>query len=151
VKRELAKLITGQIFLHACMTGMRMATPLLALQQGYSTMAVGVLLAPFSRSRKSSWPFRRADSQIGMALKLTGANRCGHGLLGRRAGRHLAHFSCSLHRRPCHWRRHGHHGHCFAKARRPHFSRCQPAERDIQLVGHRPRSSLISWAHFLRA
>ena len=48
VKRELAKLITGQIFLHACMTGMRMTTPLLALQQGYSTMAVGVLLALFS-------------------------------------------------------------------------------------------------------
>ena len=48
MNRELAKLITGQIFLHACMTGMRMATPLLALQQGYSTMAVGVLLALFS-------------------------------------------------------------------------------------------------------
>ena len=30
------------------MTGMRLATPLLALQQGYSTMAVGVLLALFS-------------------------------------------------------------------------------------------------------
>lgn len=48
MKRELAKLITGQIFLHACMTGMRLATPLLALQQGYRTMAVGVLLALFS-------------------------------------------------------------------------------------------------------
>ena len=48
MKRELAKLITGQIFLHACMTGMRLATPLLALQQGYSTMAVGILLALFS-------------------------------------------------------------------------------------------------------
>ncbi len=48
MNRELAKLITGQIFLHACMTGMRLATPLLALQQGYSTMAVGVLLALFS-------------------------------------------------------------------------------------------------------
>ena len=30
------------------MTGMRLATPLLALQQGYSAMAVGVLLALFS-------------------------------------------------------------------------------------------------------
>ena len=30
------------------MTGMRLATPLLALQQGYSTLAVGVLLALFS-------------------------------------------------------------------------------------------------------
>jgi MFS family permease len=48
VKRELARLISGQMFLHACMTGMRMATPLLALQQGYSAMAVGVLLALFS-------------------------------------------------------------------------------------------------------
>lgn len=48
MNRELAKLITGQIFLHASMTGMRLATPLLALQQGYSTMAVGVLLALFS-------------------------------------------------------------------------------------------------------
>jgi MFS family permease len=48
VKRELAQLISGQIFLHAAMTGMRLATPLLALQQGYSAMAVGVLLALFS-------------------------------------------------------------------------------------------------------
>jgi len=48
VRRELARLITGQIFLHASMTGMRLATPLLALQQGYSAVAVGVLLALFS-------------------------------------------------------------------------------------------------------
>jgi MFS family permease len=48
VKRELARLITGQVFLHASMTGMRLATPLLALQQGYSALAVGVLLALFS-------------------------------------------------------------------------------------------------------
>ena len=48
MKRELAQLISGQIFLHAAMTGMRLATPLLALQQGYSAMAVGVLLALFS-------------------------------------------------------------------------------------------------------
>jgi MFS family permease len=48
VKKELAKLIAGQVFLHACMTGMRLATPLLALQHGYSALAVGVLLALFS-------------------------------------------------------------------------------------------------------
>ena len=48
MKRELARLITGQVFLHASMTGMRLATPLLALQQGYSALAVGVLLALFS-------------------------------------------------------------------------------------------------------
>ena len=44
----LARLITGQVCLHACMAGMRMAAPLLALQQGYSAAAVGVLLALFA-------------------------------------------------------------------------------------------------------
>jgi hypothetical protein len=44
----LARLIAGQICLHACMAGMRMAAPLLALQQGYSAAAVGVLLALFA-------------------------------------------------------------------------------------------------------
>ena len=48
MKRELVQIIAGQVFLHASMTGMRLATPLLALQQGYSAMAVGVLLALFS-------------------------------------------------------------------------------------------------------
>jgi len=44
----LARLIAGQIFLHACMAGTRMAAPLLALRQGYSEAAVGVLLALFA-------------------------------------------------------------------------------------------------------
>lgn len=48
MKRELSRLIGGQIFLHACMAGMRMAMPLLALQQGFSAMAVGALLALFA-------------------------------------------------------------------------------------------------------
>ena len=43
--KTLPQLIAGQIFLHACMAGMRMATPLLALKQGYSPLAVGALLA----------------------------------------------------------------------------------------------------------
>ncbi|MEY4883813.1 MAG: hypothetical protein RIS34_1667 [Pseudomonadota bacterium] len=46
--RALPRLIAGQICLHACMAGMRMAAPLLALRQGYSPLAVGVLLALFS-------------------------------------------------------------------------------------------------------
>ena len=45
---ELARLITGQVFLHAAMAGMRLATPLLALRNGYSEAAVGVLLALFA-------------------------------------------------------------------------------------------------------
>lgn len=46
--RALARLIAGHIFLHACMAGTRMAAPLLALRQGYSEAAVGVLLALFA-------------------------------------------------------------------------------------------------------
>jgi MFS family permease len=44
----LARLIAGHIFLHACMAGARMAAPLLALRQGHSEAAVGVLLALFA-------------------------------------------------------------------------------------------------------
>jgi MFS family permease len=44
----LARLIAGQIFLHACMAGVRMAAPLLALRSGQSEAAVGVLLALFA-------------------------------------------------------------------------------------------------------
>ena len=45
---ELIRLILAQICLHACMAGTRMAAPLLALKQGYSPAAVGVLLALFA-------------------------------------------------------------------------------------------------------
>ena len=44
----LARLITGQVCLHACMSGMRLAAPLLALREGYSPLAVGFLLALFA-------------------------------------------------------------------------------------------------------
>lgn len=44
----LARLIAGQICIHACMAGMRLAAPLLALRDGYSAAAVGVLLALFA-------------------------------------------------------------------------------------------------------
>jgi MFS family permease len=44
----LARLIAGHVFLHACMAGMRMAAPLMALRQGHSAVAVGVLLALFA-------------------------------------------------------------------------------------------------------
>lgn len=48
MKRELAKLIAGQVCLHACMAGTRMAAPLLALRSGQSEAAVGLLLAMFA-------------------------------------------------------------------------------------------------------
>lgn len=46
--RELFRLITGHVFLHATMAGMRLASPLLALRQGYSELAVGVLLSLYA-------------------------------------------------------------------------------------------------------
>ena len=45
---ELVRLIGSQIFIHACMTGVRLAAPLLALREGYSAVAVGILLALFA-------------------------------------------------------------------------------------------------------
>ena len=44
----LARLIAGHVCLHACMAGMRMAAPLMALREGYSAIAVGFLLALFA-------------------------------------------------------------------------------------------------------
>jgi len=44
----LARLIAGHISLHACMAGMRLAAPLMALREGNSALAVGVLLSLFA-------------------------------------------------------------------------------------------------------
>ncbi len=44
----LARLIAGHISLHACMAGMRMAAPLMALRAGHSALAVGILLSLFA-------------------------------------------------------------------------------------------------------
>lgn len=48
MNRALARLIAGQVCIHACMAGMRLAAPLLALREGHSAAAVGVLLALFA-------------------------------------------------------------------------------------------------------
>ena len=48
VNRELIRLIFGQFFVHSCMTGTRLAAPLLALRDGYSPGAVGFLLSLFA-------------------------------------------------------------------------------------------------------
>jgi MFS family permease len=48
LRLDLARLIAAQICLHACMTGFRMAAPLMALREGYSPVAVGMLLALFA-------------------------------------------------------------------------------------------------------
>jgi len=48
---QLLRLIGAQIFLHATLAGSRMAAPLLALREGYSPAAVGLLLAMFGLSQ----------------------------------------------------------------------------------------------------
>lgn len=44
----LVRLIASQVCLHASMTGLRMAAPLLALREGQSASAIGILLALFA-------------------------------------------------------------------------------------------------------
>ena len=44
----LARLIGGHVCLHACMAGLRLAAPLMALREGYSALAVGMLLSLFA-------------------------------------------------------------------------------------------------------
>lgn len=48
LRAGLWRLIAAQISVHACMTGFRMAAPLMALREGHSPLAVGVLLALFA-------------------------------------------------------------------------------------------------------
>jgi MFS family permease len=48
VNAALLRLILAQICLHATMTGTRLAAPLLALRDGYSAAAVGVLISLFA-------------------------------------------------------------------------------------------------------
>ncbi len=83
MKRELSRLIAGQIFLHACMAGMRMATPLLALKQGFSAMAVGALLSLFALTqvflalpagRYADRKGLKAPLAISVAMAFTGAS-----------------------------------------------------------------------------
>ncbi|AKJ28734.1 MFS transporter [Caldimonas brevitalea] len=78
----LRAVIAGQVCLHACMAGTRLAAPLLALEQGRSAWAVGVLLALFAvgPALLSLQAGRMADRHgyhrpvaIGVAMSLAGA------------------------------------------------------------------------------
>ncbi|CAN5397305.1 MFS transporter [soil metagenome] len=68
---ELLRLIAAQICLHAAMTGTRLAAPLLALQQGYSAAAVGVLLSLFALTQVFlALPAGRFADRHGLRLPL---------------------------------------------------------------------------------
>ena len=45
---QLERVIPTQVFIHSAMAGARMTVPLMALQQGYSAAAVGLLVALFA-------------------------------------------------------------------------------------------------------
>jgi len=77
----LLALIAGQVCLHSCMTGVRVAAPLLVLRQGYSAGWVGVLLGLFAAAPvlMSLYAGRLADRhgyhrpmRIGVALTTAG-------------------------------------------------------------------------------
>src|SRR6218665_1296745 len=68
---ELLRLIFAQVCLHAAMTGTRLAAPLLALQQGYSAAAVGVLLSLFALTQVFlALPAGRFADRHGLRLPL---------------------------------------------------------------------------------
>lgn len=63
----LFRLILGQVFLHTCMAGVRMAAPLWALRQGFSEASVGVLLALFALTQVFlSIPAGRYADRVGV-------------------------------------------------------------------------------------
>lgn len=80
--RPLLALIVAQVFLHSCLTGVRVAAPLLMLREGHAEWAVGILLglfaaAPVATAMRSG---RMADEhgshrpmRLAVALALTGA------------------------------------------------------------------------------
>ncbi len=90
--RDLPRLIAAQISIHAGMTGLRMATPLLALSQGHSPAAVGVLLALFALTQVffglARWQLCRSPWAAP-----PGGLECGRGHGGHRLGRAVADFS----------------------------------------------------------
>lgn len=70
----LARLIAAQICLHACMTGIRLAAPLLALHAGFSGPAVGVLLALFALTQVFlALPAGRYADRHGLRKPVTGS------------------------------------------------------------------------------
>ena len=71
MNRELARVIAGQVCIHACMAGTRMAAPLLALRQGYSPAAVGIMLALFALTQVFlSLPAGRFADRHGLRLPI---------------------------------------------------------------------------------
>jgi MFS family permease len=64
---DLLRPVATQVFVQACMAGVRMAAPLLALRQGYTPAAVGLLLALFALSQVFlALPVGRLTDRVGL-------------------------------------------------------------------------------------
>lgn len=81
---QLSRVIPIQVFIHSTMAGTRLAVPLLALQQGYSAAAVGLLIALFALTQVFlALPAGRFADRHGVALPVSlaaGASCVGAGL-----------------------------------------------------------------------
>lgn len=67
MKRELARLVSAQVFVHSCMTGLRMSAPLMLLRSGESEAAIGLLLSLFALSQVFlALPAGRMAEQYGL-------------------------------------------------------------------------------------
>ena len=73
--RTLLALIIGQICLHSCMAGVRMAAPLQVLRQSHSAWAVGVLMGLFAAAltwsiyrQRDPGPRRVPLDRVGLVL-----------------------------------------------------------------------------------
>jgi len=84
----LARLILGQVSVHACMTGLRLALPLYALQHGHSAAEAGLLVALFAASNVLlALPWGRLADRYGLhrpwglsvAMAVVGASVAGVG------------------------------------------------------------------------
>lgn len=87
-KGMLTRLIVGQVSIHACMTGLRLALPLYALKHGHSAAQAGILVALFAASNVLlALPWGRLTDRYGlqrpwylaMALASLGAAMAGLG------------------------------------------------------------------------
>jgi hypothetical protein len=133
----LARLIAGQICVHACMAGMRLATPLLALREGYSAAAVGVLLALFALTQVFL-ACRQGAMQTGTASSAPWATRWSWRFAGRPLSLAFPVFSgvvplAALMTGGASGAGH----HCAAAPRGARRARRHAAQAGVQLAGHR--------------
>lgn len=114
-KGMLARLIVGQVSIHACMTGLRLALPLYVLKQGHSAAQAGILVALFAASNvllalpwgrltdryglQRPWYLAMALASMGAAMAALGASYWTFCLAALTAGAAMGLAQVAVHRR----------------------------------------------------